>query len=173
VVSTQILANYCTYTRRSTQFFANYVHFSCSTLVIYTFILPNIDSMFEGVGRRFKQGNLNSSKKNVLNAHSLFPLIFKWESKNWKWEGLWKMPPWHFFFKWLDNDCYVQGLRKLCDGQETCKQDLEKGENKIRAWRRKSGMKMGQLSKPNFDQSCSFWKLIAQFQLTKLQLAIL
>jgi hypothetical protein len=44
--------------------------------------------MFEGVGRGSKEGNSNSSEKNVLNAHSLFPLIFKWELENSKWEGL-------------------------------------------------------------------------------------
>jgi hypothetical protein len=73
------------------------------------------------------------------------------------------MPPWRLFFKWLDNSCYIQGLRKLNDDEETYKQDLEKVENNIRAWRRELGMKMGRLSIPNFDQSCLLWKLTTQF----------
>jgi hypothetical protein len=53
-------------------------------------------------------------------------LIFKRKLENSKWEGLWKMPPWHLFFKLLDNDYYAQRLRKLGDVEETCKQDLKK-----------------------------------------------
>jgi hypothetical protein len=53
-----------------------------------TFILPDIDSMVVDVGGRFEKGNLNSSRKNVLNAHSFFPLIFKRKLENSKWEGL-------------------------------------------------------------------------------------
>jgi hypothetical protein len=96
-------------------------------------------------------------------VHSFFPLIFKRELKNLEWEGLWKMPLWRLLFKGLDNNCYAQRLIKLSDDKETCKQDSKKVENKIRAWRQKLGMKMSQLSKPNFDESCPFWKLTVLF----------
>jgi hypothetical protein len=44
--------------------------------------------MVKDVGRKSKEGTLNSSGKSASNVHSFFPLIFKWELKNLEWEGL-------------------------------------------------------------------------------------
>ncbi len=70
------------------QFFIDYVHSACSTCMICTFTLLYINSMVKDVGRKSKEGTLNSSGKSASNVHSFFPLIFKWELKNLEWEGL-------------------------------------------------------------------------------------
>lgn len=63
----------------------------------------------------------------------IFSFDIKWELENLEREGVWKMPPWHFFFKWLGNNYYIQRLKKLGNGEKTCKQDFKKVENKIKA----------------------------------------
>ncbi len=136
MVSTQILANCCTCTFLSTIFLINYVYFTCSTHVICT-SFHSIIYQFHGwkCWREIWGGNFELKWEECFKCAFTFSIDIKQELENSKREGLWKMLPWHLFFKRLDNSCYVQRLRKLSDDEETYKQDLKKVENKIRAWK--------------------------------------